>query len=271
MIRRTQIICPAAATKTALFTSCIVEVPSKGMSDDRVCPRRKRSARTCGARAVCSRAEALRFSFVDEASRRSLRSPQDGEITRSTRNPTPPTPYSSGSPLTRLAAAERRIEKAFGGTGQDRGWSVRQTADGGYIIGGETNCTTNTASDVYLIRTDSSGTLQWQMRHGGGSIDIAYCVQPTADGGYIAAGWNSSLLTRSEEFYMLKTDAEGNVEWEKEVGGDGRRRAHCVLQAADGSFIIVGETQPSETGGLDIYLIKLAPFSLVAGSWPRYE
>jgi hypothetical protein len=99
--------------------------------------------------------------------------------------------------------------KTFGGASTDYAESVEQTADGGYIIAGSTH-SDSTATDAWLIKTDGTGNLQWEKRFGGSADDAAISVQQTADGGYVIGGHSNSFGTNGWEFYMVKTDAEGN-------------------------------------------------------------
>ena len=104
--------------------------------------------------------------------------------------------------------------KTFGGGANDGGSSVQQTTDGGYIITGWTMSFGNGFSDVYLIKTDGSGTEQWSKTFGGGANDVGSSVQQTTDGGYIIVG-NSVMSTSNasgeSDVYLIKTDGNGNV------------------------------------------------------------
>ncbi|MFO7674721.1 MAG: PKD domain-containing protein [bacterium] len=99
--------------------------------------------------------------------------------------------------------------KTFGGASTDIGESVQQTADGGYIIAGTTK-TDSTGTDAYLIKTDGTGSLLWERTFGGSAGDVAMTVQQTADGGYVIGGHSNSFGAGDWDFYLVKTDAEGN-------------------------------------------------------------
>ena len=104
-------------------------------------------------------------------------------------------------------------EQTFGGEYYDRGFSVRQTTDGGYIITGTTRVNTYN-EDVYLIKTDTYGDTLWTKTIGGTYYDYGYSVQQTTDGGYIIAGDTKSFGNGSN-VYLIKTDSNGTVIWEK--------------------------------------------------------
>jgi len=98
----------------------------------------------------------------------------------------------------------------LGGTGNDEGYSVQQTIDGGYIIAGRTMSYGAGGSDVYLIRTDASGSEEWSQTFGGSASDYGQSVQLTSDGGYIIAGYTSSYGAGSSDVYLIKTNANGD-------------------------------------------------------------
>ena len=128
--------------------------------------------------------------------------------------------------------------------------SVQQTNDEGYIVAGIIS-TSEKSGEFYLIKTDSNGDKQWERTFGGGDKEWAYSVQQTTDGGYIIAGETYSF-GESSDIYVVKTDSNGNKQWEKNVGGSGSESGRCIEQTIDGGYIIAGYANS------DIYLLKLS-------------
>ena len=149
-------------------------------------------------------------------------------------------------------------EKTFDGSDWDEGHSVQQTADGGYIVAGFYRYffDDGSYSDVYLIKTDPNGNLQWEKTFGGISYDKGYSVQQTTDCGFIITGFTNSFGAGSSDVYLIKTNSDGNSVWQRTFGGIGYDEGHSVQQTADGGYIIAGDTS---AGGGDVYLIKLEP------------
>jgi hypothetical protein len=148
------------------------------------------------------------------------------------------------------AQTEAHWQKTYGGTKDDVGLSVEQTSDGGYIIAGSTK-----GPDVYLVKTDASGNLLWQKTYGGGGYDIGYSVKQTSDGGYIIAGMTSSFGVGGVDVYLVKTDASGNLLWQKTYGGGGYDIGNSVQQTSDDGYVIAGSISFG-AGDLDVYLLK---------------
>jgi ABC-type cobalt transport system substrate-binding protein len=127
--------------------------------------------------------------------------------------------------------------------------SFGQTSDGGFVITGYG------LEEVYLIKTDSSGNLQWQKTFGG-TDTRGWSVQQTSDGGFVIAGETESFGAGGADAYLIKTDPNGNLLWQKTFGGTDTDRGWSVQQTSDGGFVIGAETKSFGAGQSDVYLIK---------------
>jgi hypothetical protein len=146
--------------------------------------------------------------------------------------------------------------KTFGGSEDDSGSSVQQTSDGGFILVGDTWSFGAGEADVWLIKTDASGNKLWEKTFGGIRDDRGHSVQQTSDGGFILLGWTESFDAREADVWLIKTDASGNIEWDRTFGGSDRDKGSSVQQTSDGGFILVGYTESFGAGWADVWLIK---------------
>ncbi len=156
----------------------------------------------------------------------------------------------------------------FGGPANDSAASVQQTSDGGYIIAGTTSSWGAGGTDAWLIKTDYKGTRLWDRTFGGKGDDSAASVQQTSDGGYIIVGTTSSYgagiyyHTNGTNAWLIKTDANGNLIWDRTFGGQANDSAASVQQTSDGGYIIAGTTSSYgagiyyHTNGTNVWLIK---------------
>ena len=149
--------------------------------------------------------------------------------------------------------------KTFGGSDSDYGRSVQQTSDGGYIIAGDTSSFGAGGFDVSLIKTEPNGSSQWQKTFGGSDFDMCSSVQQTSDGGYVIAGSTYSFGAGGSDVYLIKTEPNGNSQWEKTFGGNDDDGGYSVQQTADDGYIIAGYTDSFGAGDIDVYLIKTKP------------
>jgi beta-lactamase superfamily II metal-dependent hydrolase len=146
--------------------------------------------------------------------------------------------------------------RTTGGSSQDIAFSVRQTADGGYIVAGSTESYGAVQTDILLLKYDSEGTLEWSRTAGGDSYEFAQSVQQTADGGYVVAGFAGSYGLAYDDVFLLKFDREGTLTWARTTGGNGEDIASSVQQTADGGYIVAGHTSSYGAGYRDALLLK---------------
>jgi hypothetical protein len=154
--------------------------------------------------------------------------------------------------------------KIYGGSDcWDRGNSVQQTSDGGYIVAGSKSPLYSDNSDIYIIKTNSSGDTLWTKTFGGIDHEEGHSVRQTNDGGYIVAGisWDSNF---NSDVYLLKTDSLANTIWTKTFGGIRYYMRYSIQQTSGGGYIVAGSKTSLGAGDSDVWLIKLAPESPTA-------
>ncbi|MBI5206727.1 MAG: choice-of-anchor D domain-containing protein [Candidatus Firestonebacteria bacterium] len=143
--------------------------------------------------------------------------------------------------------------KTFGEYGDDEAKSIQQTSDGGYIIVGNSDSYGEDESDIWVIKLNSDGAIEWQKIYSCICYDEASSIQQTSDGGYIVAG-----ITHDNEngyrIWILKLDSNGLVIWQNAYGETGDDYSYSIQQTADGGYIVAGETI-GETS--DIWILKL--------------
>ena len=154
-------------------------------------------------------------------------------------------------------------QSTFGGTGIERAEDIAKTKDGGYVITGSTFSTdidiskNNGESDIWLIKVDDAGKLVWEKSFGGSQFDAAQSVSPSRDGGFIIIG-NSKSIDKDtnanageNDIWLIKTDANGNMVWQKSFGGSGLDFGFDALETSTGSVIIVGDSSSTDFEGVE--------------------
>ncbi len=167
-------------------------------------------------------------------------------------------------------------QKTLGGSYLDVAQSIQQTTDGGYIVAGNSGSTDGDVTgnhdfqDYWVVKLDSSGNIQWQKSLGGFEYDWAHSIQQTADGGYIVAGHSWSIngdVTDNHnggDYWVVKLDGSGNIEWQKAIGGIGEDYPQSIRQTADGGYIVAGYSDSNDGdvtgnhGFYDYWIVKLA-------------
>ncbi len=147
-------------------------------------------------------------------------------------------------------------QNTIGGSNGESLHSIQQTADGGYILGGNSNsdisgdktenCIGN--PDYWIVKTDSTGIIQWQNTIGGSGPELFRFIQQTNDGGYILGGYSFSDISGDKtenclghwDYWIVKIDSTGNLQWENTIGGNQWDHLYSINQTADGGYILCG-------------------------------
>ncbi|MBX7140760.1 MAG: hypothetical protein K1X63_06725 [Chitinophagales bacterium] len=119
-------------------------------------------------------------------------------------------------------------------------YTLLQTSDHGFLIGGWENLNLGINDDFCLIKTDSNGTLQWYKSYGDVGHDQNFSVHQTTDGGFVIAGYTFSASVI--DVNVVKVDGSGNLLWTKNVGGTGADYSYAVTSTADGGLVFCGST-----------------------------
>lgn len=177
-------------------------------------------------------------------------------------------------------------QNTIGGNDYDQLNSIQQTTDGGYILGGYSNSdssgdktednwdqTWHNSADYWVVKVDSLGNVEWENTIGGTESDQLWSIAQTSDGGYILGGDSKSNISGDktenclgfEDYWIVKLDAYGNIEWQNTIGGDDNDYCRSVKQTSDGGYIVGGYSLSDTTfdkkevciGGDDYWIVKL--------------
>lgn len=204
------------------------------------------------------------------------------------------------------AKGEEQWQRTIGGNGQDELLCAFQTHDGGYMLGGSSSSSPspldpkggmaqqtekqkmqNTEPDLYakseksrgnmdywIVKLDKYGTMVWQKTYGGEYADLLRSLEQTMDGGYILGGYSNSSQSGEKttantgigDYWIVKIDDIGKIEWQKTYGGNGDNQLYVMHQTKDGGYIAAGNsnsTTPLTTvggnvrSGTDYWVLKM--------------
>ncbi len=161
-------------------------------------------------------------------------------------------------PFTAEARLKSNWSRNYGGEFHDIAHEVLSTEDGGYLLAGYSNSFGPERRDqVFLVKTNSNGFTQWRKNIGGEYSDRGYAATNTDDGGYAIAGLTTSYGGRDNyDFYLVKTNSEGDVEFERNYGGEHNEIAYDVIQTSDGGYLLGGSTVTYGHRGRDWWIVR---------------
>lgn len=174
-------------------------------------------------------------------------------------------------------------QKIYGGNLRDDLRSMCATVDGGYVLAGHSESgisgdkTDNSfgSDDYWVIKINSIGNIIWQKTIGGSGPDLLESIIPTSDGGYFMGGLSQSNISGnktencigSTDYWVVKIDSVGNIQWDNTIGGDQFDIIQTVLQATDGGYVLAGYSNSGISGdktdeghgNFDYWIVKLYP------------
>ncbi|HZE86514.1 MAG TPA: gliding motility-associated C-terminal domain-containing protein [Puia sp.] len=154
-------------------------------------------------------------------------------------------------------------QRTFGSTNGDYPNSIVPTSDGGYVVAGYTEGANGDVQgyhgniglgDLWVIKMDASGVVQWKKSLGGTYNEVNADIHQTPDGGYIIAGSEASVDCGFSgnhgglDIWLIKLKANGDLEWQKFLGGSQNEYAWSLSPAADGGYFIGGYTNSPDGG-----------------------
>lgn len=164
--------------------------------------------------------------------------------------------------------------QTYGGSSDDRAQAIEETQDGYYVLGSALSNDREVlgargGNDIWLIKINRQGELQWQKNYGGSSDDLGYNMKKTKDGGLVICGntfsHNGDVRSNAgaSDFWVLRTDEKGEIVWSKTFGGSNNEYATSVDLTAEGGFIVSGYTSSADgdvkrlKGMYDYWILKL--------------
>jgi len=164
------------------------------------------------------------------------------------------TPFSCGWLVKTDANGDSLWSRLYGGDGHSEFLCVRQTVDQNFVLAGRISY-----DDLWVMKIDQSGDSLWSRAYGGtGGLEVegGESVRQTADGGFVVAGWKLQE-TLEEDFWLVKTDANGDSLWSRAYGGENSRdECYDVMETEDGGYVLIGQTTQTGVWSLDGLVIR---------------
>ncbi|THF53540.1 T9SS type A sorting domain-containing protein [Flavobacterium supellecticarium] len=179
------------------------------------------------------------------------------------------------------AKGAEQWQRTIGGNGQEQLTCIRPTKDGGYIVGGSSasgksgdKTEENFGNlDYWVVKLNSEGTIEWQKTYGGKYLDQLKTVEQTPDGGYIIGGYSNSPASGNKlndnmgagDYWILKTDKQGAIEWQRTLGGNGDDNLTALIQCKTGGYLLGGSSNSNPSNdkskangkGTDFWVVRL--------------
>ncbi len=172
--------------------------------------------------------------------------------------------------------------KTYGGSNDEKANDIIQTNDGGFIVIGYTFSNDGDVSnnagqqDLWVFKTDPQGNIEWEKTYGYSGLDYGLSIIQTSDNGYFLTGVldvtasggegntrSNQTLHAGGDYWALKIDETGNLQWSKYFGGSFSDTPYDTIQTEDNGFIIIGSSDSTDfdvtnnIGSYDFWVIKI--------------
>lgn len=159
--------------------------------------------------------------------------------------------------LSSLAFGQIAFFHLYTNGGDDKAEGAAQLEDSSYVITGSSDSYPGgIGSQAFLMKMDSTGIPIWSTHYGGAEMDQGKRVTYQQGFGFFIAGNTNSIGAGGYDFYLIKTDTDGVMEWEKAYGGSGWERLHDAALTRDTGMFMVGETLSNPTNNEDMYIVR---------------
>ncbi len=157
------------------------------------------------------------------------------------------------------ASGMQEWSKTFGGAASDVGHSVTRTTEGDFVVTGYTTSFAIAEDDPYLIKIDATGHTLWTRVIPMEGVNHTLTGEQTTDGGFILGGLAEFRATGGSGALLVKTDAEGNLEWSRDIfqTTTGGSVGYTVRATPDGGGILTGHTTEGSAGDVDLFMVKV--------------
>lgn len=170
-------------------------------------------------------------------------------------------------------------ERNYGGTSSDSPRDIINTSDNGFLMIGIIESDDINISnyyglwDLWVVKTDNSGNIEWEKNYGGTGFDQGLRAIETSDGGFLLGGSTHSSdidvsnVYSNGDYWIIKTDALGNIQWEENFGGSLQDQLSSIIELADGNYVLFGSSQSSDFDvtntfsglySLDYWIVKIS-------------
>jgi hypothetical protein len=157
--------------------------------------------------------------------------------------------------------------RTYGGDGEDWGWDVVETPDGGFYIVGYTNPSPNGLDDVLVMRLDGAGNVLWERTFDEGGRDLAWSAALAPSGGVVIAAQSEQGDRAERDAYVLHVGPTGDVVWRQIVHAPGDQRVFSIARTEDGAYVVTGTTAIDREATRDAYVVRVDAAGHVA--WTR--